>query len=303
MLRVVLLLPVVLAPSLMVAISLAERRFGPGMAGRLNALPLSIALAVLGVAADRGARAGAAVAESAAAHVPAQVAFALAFAAVLVRAGGGARDVAARGAARDSGLARGVAGGDVARASPARGGGAGGDVARARPALVAVGLATGAAAFAALSLVVSVLPAPLAIAAAVPALVVGRNVLASGERSVGERDGGAIELAARAAVALAFVLAVLAAVRASGPALGGAIAAFPALTATLALMIGRVRGPAAVAHLLGGVVRGLAGYLAFCVALAFTAPALGLAAAPLAAAACAGAYAASSRGVRLPATA
>ena len=92
-------------------------------------------------------------------------------------------------------------------------------------------------------------------------------------------------------VALIFIVAVLAAVRASGPGLGGAIAAFPALTATLAVMIGRVRGPAAVAPLLSGVVQGLSAYLAFCVALAFTAPGLGLAAAPLAAAACAAVYA------------
>jgi hypothetical protein len=253
----VFLLPVVLAPSVIVAISLAERRFGPAVAGRLNAVPLSIALAVLGVAADRGARAGAEVAEAAAAHVPAQVAFALAFTGV---------------------LARGV---HAAVRPPAR---------------VAAGLLAGAAAFAALSLVIATLPAGVAIAAALPALALGRYALDAGERVAHDRDGGVGELAARAVVALIFILAVLAAVRAAGPGLGGAIAAFPALTATLALMIGRARGPEAVAHLLAGVVHGLTGYLAFCVALAFTAPGLGLAAAPLAAAACALAYAASWRG-------
>ena len=239
------MLPVVLAPALIVAISLAERRFGPGVAGRLNAIPLSIALAVLGVAADRGARAGAAVAEAAAAHVPAQVAFALAFAAVLTRT------------------------------------------------RVVAGLAAATAAFAALSLVIATLPAGVAIAAALPALAYGRHVLDGAERVVEDREGGAAELVARAAVALVFILAVLAAVRVAGPGLAGAIAAFPALTATLAVMIGRARGPGAVAHLLAGVVNGLTGYLAFCVALAFTAPGLGLLAAPLAAAACAAAYAAS----------
>jgi hypothetical protein len=105
------------------------------------------------------------------------------------------------------------------------------------------------------------------------------------------RNGGAGELVARALVALIFIAAVLAAVRAAGPGLAGAIAAFPALTATLAVMIGRNRGPVAAAHLLEGVVHGLTGYLAFCVALAFTAPGLGLAAAPLATAACAAVYA------------
>jgi len=269
----VLLLPVVLAPSLIVAISLAERRFGPGMAGRLNAIPLSIALAVLGVAADRGARAGAAVAEAAAAHVPDQVAFALAFAAMLAR-------VAARG--DDAGH---HPGDDFGR--------------RRRLAYVIAGLAAATAAFAALSLVIATLPAGVAIAAALPALAYGRHVLDGTEHVAEDREGGAAELVARAAVALVFILAVLAAVRVAGPGLAGAIAAFPALTATLAVMIGRARGPVAVAHLLAGVVNGLTGYLAFCVALAFAAPGLGLLAAPLAAAACVAGYAASWQGDRL----
>jgi hypothetical protein len=271
--QVVFLLPVVLAPLVIVVISLAERRFGPAVAGRLNAIPLSIALAVLGVAADRGARAGADVAEAAAAHVPAQVAFAIAFAAVIARAGSVA------------------AGGDAVAA--------GGDASRRRLARVVAGLAAATAAFAALSLVIATLPPGVAIAAALPALALGRYLLDGGNRVAEDREGGAAELLARAVVALIFILAVLTAVRTSGPSLGGAIAAFPALTATLAVMIGRTRGPVAVGHLLAGVVQGLTGYLAFCVALAFAAPGLGLAAAPLAAAACAAAYAASLRGVTL----
>jgi hypothetical protein len=274
----VLLLPVALAPTIIVVISLAERRFGPSVAGRLNAIPLAIALAVLGVAADKGTRAGAEVAEAAAAHVPAQVAFAIAFAAVMAKARGRRAESAERG---EDATSRGVAG------------------RRRRLALVASGLAAGTAAFAALSLVIAELPAGVAIAAAVPALAVGRHLLDGGERIDEDRDGGAAELIARAVVALLFILAVLTAVRAAGPGLGGAIAAFPALTATLAVMIGRTRGPVPVAHLLAGVVNGLTGYLAFCVALAFTAPDLGLAAAPLAAAACAAAYAASWRGMTL----
>jgi hypothetical protein len=288
----VLALPIVLAPSLIVLISLAERRFGPEMAGRLNAIPLSIALAVLSVAADRGAAAGAEVAEAAAAHVPAQVAFALAFAAVLMRARGvagtGGGDAAARGVAAAGGgdaPARGVAaagGGDA----PARG--VAGMGARWR---VVGGLVAGAVAFAALSLLIARVPAGVAIAASLPALALGRHVLASDAGEPGKRRGSYTELAMRAAVGLAVIVAVLVAVRVSGPGLGGAIAAFPALTATLAVMIGRVRGPVAVAPLLTGVGQGLAAYLAFCVALAFTAPWLGLAAAPLAAAACAAVYA------------
>jgi hypothetical protein len=182
--------------------------------------------------------------------VPAQVGFALAFAAVLVKAGG-----------NDAG--RRVAG----------------------------GLAVGTLAFTAVSLLIARVPDGVAIAASLPALVLGRFLLASDASAPARRRGSYAELAARAAVGLAVIVAVLAAVHASGPGLGGAIAAFPALTATLAVLIGRVRGPVAVAPLLSGVVQGLSAYLAFCVALAFTAPVLGLAAAPLAAAACAAVYA------------
>jgi hypothetical protein len=226
----------------MAGISLAERRFGPGVAGWLNAVPLSISFAVLGVAADQGSAAGGQIAEAAAAHVPGQVAFAVAFVAVLSRA-------------------------------------------RGRLA-VAAGLLGGTLGFVALSLLISLVPAPVAIAAALPALYYGRKAL-EGEGETQTRAHSPVLV--RAVVATAAVLAVLTTERLAGPGLGGAVAAYPALTATLA----STAGVASVARLLHGMVQGLTGYLAFCVALAASAPALGIASAALVAVtACACAFAA-----------
>ncbi len=251
MLGAVLLLPLVLAPTAMVLVTIAERRLGPAAAGWLNAIPLSITIAILAVTADRGTTAGAAVAEAAAAHVPAQVAFAVAFAAVL-----------------------------------------------RKPASLLAGLAAATGAFVLASLLIALVPAPLAIAAALPALLAGRRLLA-GDAPAVDGGGSAYDTAIRAGVALTAVMAVLTTVRAVGPTLGGAVAAYPALTATLAATVGRARGPQAAAGLLRGVVQGLAGYLAFCVALATTAPALGIATAGLlAVTACALAYAATWSAVR-----
>src|ERR687889_298484 len=80
--------PLLAAPSLMVAVSAAERRFGPAVAGAMAAMPVALSIIVLAVGAELGRDAGAQLAAGAAAHVVAQVAFALAFAAVLIRRGG-----------------------------------------------------------------------------------------------------------------------------------------------------------------------------------------------------------------------
>ena len=77
-----MVVPLLAAPTLMLAVTAVERRAGPGAAGVIAAAPLSIAVIVLALGA-----AGPAVAASAGAHVVAQVAFALAFAAVIVRRG------------------------------------------------------------------------------------------------------------------------------------------------------------------------------------------------------------------------
>jgi len=81
------LVPLVAAPSLMLAVSAAERRFGPAVAGAMAALPVALSIIVLAVGAELGRDAGATLAASAAAHVVAQVAFALVFATVVERRG------------------------------------------------------------------------------------------------------------------------------------------------------------------------------------------------------------------------
>src|SRR5262245_59972867 len=73
-----MLLALALAPSTMVAASAAERRWGPGAAGRVGALPVTLAPALLALGSSAGT-----VASAAASHVPAQVALAIAFVAVL----------------------------------------------------------------------------------------------------------------------------------------------------------------------------------------------------------------------------
>src|SRR3954447_12385305 len=66
----------------MLVASAAERRYGAAVAGMVAAAPVSLTVIVLAVGADGGA-----LAASAGAHVIAQVAFALVFAAVIRRGG------------------------------------------------------------------------------------------------------------------------------------------------------------------------------------------------------------------------
>jgi hypothetical protein len=76
-----------IAPLLVTAATVVERRLGPSAAGWVAALPLSFAVALVAVALDADAQTAAAMALSAATHVPAQIAFAVVFAAVLPRRG------------------------------------------------------------------------------------------------------------------------------------------------------------------------------------------------------------------------
>jgi hypothetical protein len=81
------LAPLLAAPTLMLAATAAERRFGPAVAGAMAAMPVALSVIVLAVGAELGRAAGATLAAGAAAHVVAQVAFALTFAAVITRRG------------------------------------------------------------------------------------------------------------------------------------------------------------------------------------------------------------------------
>jgi len=242
------LVPLVAAPSLMLAVSAAERRLGPAVAGAMAALPVALSIIVLAVGAELGRDAGATLAAAAAAHVVAQVAFALAFAAVITRRGG------------------------------------------------ALGLLAGVASFALVSLLVEPLPPALAIAFAVPALLLtgARPPALEGpdpRPAVDQRrERGVVALGAGAA--LVMVATALGTAEVAGPAAAGAIGAFPALSTAFALVLVRTRGAQAAARALRGLVGGLRAYLVFCVTVAVAAPVLGVySAVPLALALCLATYA------------
>ncbi|HMK97838.1 MAG TPA: hypothetical protein VK425_09855 [Acidimicrobiales bacterium] len=85
--RCVIFVVLPLAPAVMLLAAAAERRLGPSAAGWVAALPVAFAVAATGVDLGSGGRAAATMALSAAGHVPAQIAFASSFAAVLRRLG------------------------------------------------------------------------------------------------------------------------------------------------------------------------------------------------------------------------
>jgi hypothetical protein len=74
--------------------------------------------------------------------------------------------------------------------------------------------------------------------------------------------------------------------RLTGPQVAGAVAAFPTTSTLVAVTAATHDGPRAGAHALTGLVRSLPCYLAFCLVVAFTAPAAGLPAVALALVAC-----------------
>ncbi len=131
------------------------------------------------------------------------------------------------------------------------------------------GLGAGSVAFAAISLATAPFGTAAATAAGAAALLLAGTRASSSTTSGGESRRSP---ALGAAVATVLVATTLTAAALAGPATAGTIAAFPALSAALALAIARERGPEAAAQALHGGVRGLRSYLAFCVVT----PALGL---------------------------
>jgi hypothetical protein len=147
------------------------------------------------------------------------------------------------------------------------------------------GFLAGAAAYGGLSVVLLGLPVPAAAALAVPALFFApRFVPAHGSPGASSRHP-----AVTALTCLGASLVVAAGVigsRAAGPAVGGALAAFPTMSTLLALIVARRAGDAAGADALAGLVRSLPCYLAFCLCAAIAMPAIGTLAIPLALVAC-----------------
>ena len=231
----VLLVPLFSAPTVVALAGAAERRWGSSAAGWLAAFPTTLPIAVLAVAAELGDQAGSTLALSAAAHVGAQVAFAVTFAFVLGRRN------------------------------------------------VVVGLAAGAFAFACGSLVIRTLPASVAAAAAIPLLAFAPRLLPLRAPVAGTRRSRR-DTAFASLIALVLIGVVMATAKLAGPAAAGAIGAFPAMSSALALVIVRETGAPAAAGMLRGLIKGLPGYLAFCVVVTVAAPHTGTPIAVLAAA-------------------
>lgn len=243
-----LLFSLAFAPAVMAAAGLVGRRLGPSAAGWVAALPISFAVAVLAVTLDAGPRTASTLALSAATHVPAQVAFGVAFAGVLLRGG------------------------------------------------VLAGIGAGTVAYVAGSLFLADMPAALAVATAVPVLALAPLLMTGGRPrpgSPGPRSTTALTCAAASAVVGAAVLTS----RLAGPEVAGAVAAFPTLSATLAVAVVSCDGRRAGAHALAGLVRSLPCYLTFCLVVALAAAPVGAAAVALGLLACLAAAAATWRAV------
>jgi hypothetical protein len=146
--------------------------------------------------------------------------------------------------------------------------------------------AAGVLAYVVVALGVTFVPQPLAIAFAVPALVLApRLIVAPPPRRAPARHWSATVtpcLASAVVVGGAVVTAQVA-----GPAVAGAIAAFPTTTMMMlaAALSVRAGSPVAIAVLVG-LVRSLPCYLTFCLTVPLLMPAVGMFAVPLALLAC-----------------
>jgi hypothetical protein len=291
-----MLLALALAPSTMVAASAAERRWGPGAAGRVGALPVTLAPALLALGSSAGA-----VATSAASHVPAQVALAVVFVATLKRSVGAAigAGVAAYaavavatpeivglalalpalaiGARALAGAERSGRGGAEAagRADAERPGRGGAETpARGRAETPRRAGAETPARGGAETRGRGGAETPRRAGAETPARGGAETRGRGGAETLGRRGarGGWRTAVARAGVATVLGVAIVGAERFGGATAAGLVAGFPALSLTLALLIHRACGAGAAAQTLGGLVRGLRGYFAFAAIAALLAP-------------------------------
>ena len=143
------------------------------------------------------------------------------------------------------------------------------------------GIAAGAPAYAGSCVVLAGLPAAVAVAGAVLALAAAPRLIAA-ERPGSTSPRPWTTTALMCAASSLVVGATLVASRLAGPAVVGAVAAFPTVSSTLAVVIATRDGAPAGAQSLSGLVRSLPCYLTFCLLAAVTAPAAGLAAVPVA---------------------
>lgn len=226
-----LFLKLTLVPLLLLATSLAGRRWGPRVAGRLAGLPVVVGPILVVLTLEHGAAFGARAAIAALGGVAAVLAFNLGYA-WLCRARSWPLSWVAAATAWFAVVST------LSWWSPGW--------------IASVVLGVGA-----LWLAPRFFP-PLAGAAAPRALT-------------------SLDLALRMAMGAALTLAITAASAKLGPLWSGLVTTFPVMTSVLAVASHRAQGPAFTGALLRGMVTGMAGFAAFCIAMAAVLPLAGVA--------------------------
>lgn len=144
-----------------------------------------------------------------------------------------------------------------------------------------LGVLAGAGAYGLGSVVVAHVPAAVALGAAVTALAIAPRLMPRGRPSPASGARWTTTALSGAAAAAIVAAAVLSS-RLAGPEIAGAVAAFPTISTTIAVVLVRRDGRSAGAYALGGLVRSLPCYLSFCLVVVLAAPSIGLVAVPLA---------------------
>ena len=127
--------------------------------------------------------------------------------------------------------------------------------------------AAGVLAYVAGAVLLALLPDAVAVAVSVPLLALAPRMVTASPPRQGTPKPWSTTVATCAVPALIVAVAVLA-TRLAGPVAAGAVAAFPTVSATLAIAVTKSDGGAAGAHVLGGMIRSLPVYLAFCLLVA-----------------------------------
>ncbi|HEY0239648.1 MAG TPA: hypothetical protein VGC37_13485 [Friedmanniella sp.] len=145
-----------------------------------------------------------------------------------------------------------------------------------------LGLVAGVMAYAACSLLVAALPIVAAVSLALVLLVAGPRLMPAVAVAVRPSSARPWWTTLLTCLSASFVVAAsVLASRYAGPQLAGALAAFPAVSLTLAVAVASRDGRTGGVQALTGLVRGLPCYLAFCLVVGVAAPSTGLAALPL----------------------
>jgi hypothetical protein len=237
------ILELLVAPALVGASTLAARRWGQQIGGLVSAFPAIVGPVLLIAALEHGPAFAARAAGGTLLGLVALSAFVLVYGRVATRAAWPGTLAAAWAAAAVAATAAGAIGADLA----------------------------GALAAATVSLVVAhrLLPDAPAASAAEPALDAAQTPTLAARW----------DLPLRMALTALLVAALSAAAAAFGPVAGGILAALPVLASVLAVFTHERHGPAALAELLRGMLRGMAGFVVFCALVAALLERSGIAAA------------------------